>query len=242
MTFATGLLKVTSAVIIVVALAFTASYLLPQNIIVLEDTEAKTLDMGLDEDITVDMPKEYIQMPTLRFGLPFRISLMSVDDPVAKQIAEQITERVSESEGDDWDKAVMVAKLVHLNVDYEEDNLDHWKLPWETLRDGKGDCEDYAILTKAILDEMGLDSIFIMETNHMTVGVYTGSEAGYGLEVHGKFYQTLETMHSYTPGDAKLKDMYLTMSSGWNIFDVIELAICFILIAMCSYVLRSDDD
>lgn len=67
----------------------------------------------------------------------------------------------------------------------ECDFCDHWKTPKETLRDRGGDCEDFAILNKAILKEFHIPSqILFMElkkgdktTGHMIL-FYTRGDRG----------------------------------------------------------------
>lgn len=40
----------------------------------------------------------------------------------------------------------------------EEENVDEWKTPQETLKDKGGDCEDLSFLNQAILKDLGYDA------------------------------------------------------------------------------------
>ena len=44
---------------------------------------------------------------------------------------------------------------MHTNLRYIPDKNGEWKQPWETIRDGGGDCEDYAILAALFLSKLG---------------------------------------------------------------------------------------
>ena len=56
----------------------------------------------------------------------------------------------------------------------EPPGVDHWKLPSETLRDGKGDCEDKAFLLQQMLLEKGV------KTGSVVFGWYQlNEEEGY---------------------------------------------------------------
>ena len=88
------------------------------------------------------------------------------------------------------------------NFKYEEDTDGEYpNYPVETLFDKKGDCEDTAILTAALLQSMGYDTVLIRflsategEAGHMAVGVaVAGVSGGYSYPYDGKNYYYLET-------------------------------------------------
>jgi predicted transglutaminase-like cysteine proteinase len=74
---------------------------------------------------------------------------------------------------------------------------DYWKYPVETLADGGGDCEDSAILTAALLKEMGYDVAVVIYPvegkGHAMAAVACDNCNGYYYPLDGKKYYTLET-------------------------------------------------
>ena len=70
---------------------------------------------------------------------------------------------------------------------------DYWKYPVETLADGKGDCEDTAILTAALLKEMDYDVAMVVLPDHAAVALACDNCNGYYYPVNGKRYYYLET-------------------------------------------------
>ncbi|OPY37785.1 MAG: PEGA domain protein [Methanoregula sp. PtaU1.Bin051] len=70
---------------------------------------------------------------------------------------------------------------------------EYFRYPVETLMDQTGDCEDTAILTAALLREMGYDAALIMPTGHMAAGIACDTCNGYYYPYEGKKYYFLET-------------------------------------------------
>jgi len=70
---------------------------------------------------------------------------------------------------------------------------DYWKYPVETLADGKGDCEDTAILTAALLKEMDYDVAMVILPDHAAVALACDNCNGYYYPVNGRRYYYLET-------------------------------------------------
>lgn len=62
------------------------------------------------------------------------------------------------------DKSVILELLIAVNafvnshVSYAPEKVDYWATPEETVSSGQGDCEDYAILKRAMLKEFGVTS------------------------------------------------------------------------------------
>ncbi len=59
-----------------------------------------------------------------------------------------------------------IAQWMKKNLDFKEDQAifgteDYWQSAQEILKRKAGDCEDYAILAKALLDELGMESYVI---------------------------------------------------------------------------------
>jgi hypothetical protein len=76
------------------------------------------------------------------------------------------------------------------------------RYPIETLKDGKGDCEDKTILAAALLQKMGLDVVILMLPDHSAVGINVAGASGVGCEYNGKKYYYMET----TSGNWKIGD------------------------------------
>lgn len=78
---------------------------------------------------------------------------------------------------------------------------EYWKYPIETLADGSGDCEDTAILTAALLRELGYDVALVLLSDHAAVAVACDTCNGYYYPLDGKRYYYLETTGAgYSPG------------------------------------------
>jgi|GEM_PF-852481 len=75
------------------------------------------------------------------------------------------------------------------------------RYPIETLVDGGGDCEDTAILTAALLNEMGYGAVILELPGHMAVGVRGDSS------IEGSYYIFEEVRYYYLE----------TTNSGWDI-------------------------
>ncbi|MGB7787898.1 PEGA domain-containing protein [Methanoregula sp.] len=73
---------------------------------------------------------------------------------------------------------------------------DYWKYPVETLADGNGDCADTAILTAALLKEMGYDVVIVIfpgNPGHAGTAVACDNCNGYYYSLNGNRYYYLET-------------------------------------------------
>jgi hypothetical protein len=55
---------------------------------------------------------------------------------------------------------------------------EYWKLPAETLWEGKGDCEDHAFLYASLLKALGYKVVIYHLNGHMAVGVNLVSAPG----------------------------------------------------------------
>ena len=53
---------------------------------------------------------------------------------------------------------IAVNTFVNSHVSYAPEKVDYWATPEETVSSGQGDCEDYAILKRAMLKELGVTS------------------------------------------------------------------------------------
>ena len=214
------------AVLTVAMLMMISLYIIPPQILNVEETEEVEID-----GITVDMPTKYMQLPTLRMGLPFRMSMYCGHDDVATQLAQAIDEPNRSISH----RATLVSLFVSENIEYANDRYEEWKLPWETVRDGCGDCEDMAILAHSMLLAMNIDAVVAISLHHAMVAVNTGEMDGYGVWHDGKWYQLMEIGHA--PGSVEHGTMYLTMNGGFSIYCLItvELYILLLLMLLVSY-------
>lgn len=48
---------------------------------------------------------------------------------------------------------------------YQDEEIDYWKTPEETIKDKSGDCEDFAILSKKVLKDLGHKAYVIVLVN-----------------------------------------------------------------------------
>jgi len=82
--------------------------------------------------------------------------------------------------GTDVQKINNIASFVQ-TIEYKSDSeentsFEYPRYPIETLFDGRGDCEDKAILTACMLYHMGYDIALLRLPNHMAVGVRLSKE------------------------------------------------------------------
>lgn len=99
------------------------------------------------------------------------------------------------------DKANCVLKFVQICIPYAYDQdtkgvSEYWKYPIETLYDGKGDCEDTAILYAAIMKAMGYKVAIIVYDDHVATGVHLTNGSGTYYEKNGVNYYYCETTNS----------------------------------------------
>lgn len=215
--------KGVSVVLAVIVMALLSPYIIPPQPLYVEETEE--FEIG---GITVDIPSKYVQIPTLRTGLPVRLSMYCSYDSVAAQLAEAI----DDPEASTWYRAYLVSEFVGDNIEYRCDRFDDWKLPWETVRDGYGDCEDKAILAQAMLTSMNIDSVLVLTAHHVLVAVNTGETYGYGVWHDGKWYQFMELDGGRTPGTTQVNPVYLTMDSGFNIYQLLMMEVYIVLLIL----------
>ena len=137
-------------------------------------------------------------------GLP-RVDDLSIyvttpyDDKFLASLANSLEEGAKRAGYDEWDTVNLVISFVQ-SLPYTSDKAttgydDYPRYPIETLVDQGGDCEDTAILTAALLRQMGYDVVLLNYPNiHTAVGI-AGDETVYGTyyEHNGRRYFYLET-------------------------------------------------
>jgi transglutaminase-like putative cysteine protease len=116
--------------------------------------------------------------------------------------------------------------FVNQNVTYEADAIDQWKLPWETLRDGCGDCEDMAVLGLSILRNMGVESYMAVELGHVLAAI-PDSDGYVYIEMTAEKYPWGVEAHPY-----------VILPSGWNVYAVAMLGVYTVLLIVLAMALR----
>lgn len=108
-------------------------------------------------------------------------------------------EAVTEEKGyTEQDAALMTIAFVQ-SMEYTSDSVttgydEYPRYPIETMVDNGGDCEDTAILTAALLNEMGYGVVLLRLPGHMAVGVKGSDDyPGTYWEYKGTRYYYLET-------------------------------------------------
>ena len=225
-----NLLNIPLVICLVFALVFLWSYVVPIQPIYIEETEEVEW-RSWERSVELEVPSDYMQLWTCRTGLPFRISLMVDDDPVANQIADWIMQNFPQNS--DGYRAYVATQLISENIRYVKDDFDHWKLPWETVRDGCGDCEDFSILFCAVLRAMGQDAVILSEPNHALVGVCIDAE-GYHTMHNGKPYYFMSAQNKCFPGIEDY-DVQWVYEPGWSLPNYVELMIYIVLTIICLY-------
>jgi hypothetical protein len=82
---------------------------------------------------------------------------------------------------------------------YVKGGVEYPKYPAEMLVDGRGDCEDAAILMGGLLDALGYDTVLLRYSDHMALGIrmnefnpYYAAYSPRYFEYEGKHYYYVE--------------------------------------------------
>ena len=137
----------------------------------------------------------------------------AVTDAVIDSLFDVLDERMSGMS--DLEKANALHDFVYRNVDYRHDSVqfgcsEYVQYPSETLYNGKGDCEDSALLLHVLYDKAGLDNVLILCDGHVAVGV--------GVDAHG------ETV-SFFGHEYAIADPTCSLAVGMPILDDVWMCI-----------------
>jgi len=96
-----------------------------------------------------------------------------------------------------WEKLNLIIAFVQ-SLEYETEVHEYPKYPIETLVEGRGDCEDFSILSAAILKQMGFGVVLLAFTQemHMAIGIRVlppGETDSHCYVWNGDSYYYLET-------------------------------------------------
>ena len=125
-------------------------------------------------------------------------ALSSYDRTILQQIVQKFKDGGNQKGYTQNDNVLNIVSFVQ-SLPYTSDRVttgydEYPRYPLETLIDDGGDCEDTAILTVALLHEMGYGVVLIHLPGHMAVGI-KGSDnlRGTSYEFQGEKYYYLET-------------------------------------------------
>jgi len=167
-----------------------------------------TLRFGIAEDwywYYKDKPRDDYRYTDARF--------VTYKDPVIQTIAKDISD-TSISSGDPCNLCIAIDFVESMIYQYDIDYIsrpDYPKYPIETIKDGRGDCEDTSFLMASILKALNLDVILLRYSDHMAMGFAYGTCPGDYYLYKGKTYCFLETTGvSDNPiGDFKVWGKYI---------------------------------
>jgi hypothetical protein len=119
------------------------------------------------------------------------------DDAAIGDLVADLERLAAEAGLDTWGRLHLVASFVQ-SLRYVPEKGEYPRYPIETLVEGCGDCEDLAILTAAILRQMGFGVVLLAFTTemHMAVGIRVRPPDPSGVcayEWNGDDYYYLET-------------------------------------------------
>ena len=125
-------------------------------------------------------------------------AMSDYDRPYLQNLVNSLKEATTRDGYGEYDTVMMVIAFVQ-SLPYTSDSVttgydEYPRYPIETLTDNGGDCEDTAILTAALLNELGYGVVLIGFTGHMAVGVKGSSSLpGTYYEYNGDRYYYVET-------------------------------------------------
>jgi len=153
-----------------------------------------TYSMGVSKDAY----EYYRARPHNRENDYSQYALSDYDRAYIQGIVNKFEEGGQQKGCSNYDNVMMIVSFVQ-SLPYTSDSVstgydDYPRYPLETLVDNGGDCEDTAILTAALLREMGYGAVLIQLPGHMAVGVKCSDNfQGTYYEYQGARYYYLET-------------------------------------------------
>jgi hypothetical protein len=116
------------------------------------------------------------------------------DDQYIDLVAERLLALTDASDNVDIINfaASFIQSLEYAEDDENDPTCEYPRYPVEMLKDAQGDCEDKAMLTAALLDNMDYNVSLIRLPNHMAVGVHLDENIS-GYDYYADGYYFLET-------------------------------------------------
>ncbi len=107
------------------------------------------------------------------------------DDELISQIVDMFKSSADENGFDEVETTNFIISFVQ-SLPYTPDDVttpydEYPRYPLETLIDNGGDCEDTAILTAVLINEMGYGAVLLDLPKHMAVGVKCEETVGSAL-------------------------------------------------------------
>jgi hypothetical protein len=123
-----------------------------------------------------------------------------IDDLYIEFLADQLLSRKSLKTNAEKINfiASFVQSIEYMKDDPENETYEYPRYPLETLKEKRGDCEDKAILTAALLEALGYNVSLIRLPQHMAVGVHL-NETIPGYSYYIDQYYFLETTTLFMP-------------------------------------------
>jgi hypothetical protein len=124
---------------------------------------------------TYDFPTSaYRLQKSLTRTLDYTAYDVYVDDPRDDNVLRDFVAKLEETATglNVWERLNLVIALVQ-SIPYVGESCEYPRYPLEMLIDQQGDCEDAAILTAALVKQMGFDVVLLafLEESHMAVGI-----------------------------------------------------------------------
>ena len=134
------------------------------------------------------------------------------DDTELKNLALSITKDCLIE--DNECKTINIYNYIQKNYKKIDDVTNEAKFPKETINEGGGDCEDFAILNNSLLENIGIKTKIIFSSNHAYSLVY-GLNIENLVKKREEFYldKIYEVMKSDTMRDILLPDSAFTLLS-----------------------------
>jgi hypothetical protein len=174
---------------------------------------------GHKSTITLDIPRDlynyYKNQPHPRNVSSDTVSAYTINE-MDRQYLHTLVNRLKDASEfksyrarNDYRNVVAFVQCIVYETDIDpvtKPSRDYWKYPIETLADGNGDCEDTAILTAALLKEMGHDVAIVLLPDHAAVAIACTNCNGYYYPLNDKRYYYLETTGAgFSPGTMDVK-------------------------------------
>ncbi len=130
---------------------------------------------GRTWSFTYDFPTSVYQLQkSLTRTLDYAAYDVYVDDPRDDNVLRDFVAKLEETATglNVWERLNLVIALVQ-SIPYVGESCEYPRYPLEMLIDQQGDCEDAAILTAALVKQMGFDVVLLafLKESHMAVGI-----------------------------------------------------------------------
>ncbi|KLK88657.1 hypothetical protein SZ63_06605 [Methanoculleus sediminis] len=100
---------------------------------------------------------------------------------------------------------------------YMKDGVEYPKYPVEMLVDGRGDCEDAAILMGGLLDALGYDTVLLRYSDHMALGIRMNEFNPYYAKYTPKYFTYGGKHYYYVEGtDFKWGNVSVGSTAIWG--------------------------